>query len=124
MEDKKTGRVVWMDLTIPDAGTVSEFYSKVVGWDIQGLDMGGYEDYCMNDPKTGETIAGVCHARGSNAYLPPQWLVYITVEDLDKSLAAVTEQGGKVLGEKRSDVKGGHYCLVQDPAGAYLMIAG
>lgn len=124
MEDKKTGRVVWMDLTIPDAGPVSEFYSKVIGWDIQGLDMGGYEDYCMNDPKTGETIAGVCHARGSNAYLPAQWLVYISVEDLDQSLAAVTEQGGKVIGEKRSDGKGGHYCLVQDPAGAYLMIAG
>jgi len=124
MDNKKTGRVVWMDLTVPNADEVSEFYSKVVGWDILGLDMGGYKDYCMNDPKTGETIAGVCHARGVNAYLPPQWLMYLSVENLDDSLAAVVEQGGKVIGDKRSDGKGGHYCLVQDPAGAYLMIAG
>lgn len=124
MEDKKSGRVVWMDLTVPNADEVSEFYSKVVGWDILGLDMGGYKDYCMNDPRTGETIAGVCHARGVNAPLPPQWLMYLNVENLDESLQAVEANGGKVLGNKRSDGKGGHYCLVQDPAGAYLMIAG
>lgn len=124
MEDKKSGRVVWMDLTVPNADEVSEFYSKVVGWDILGLDMGGYKDYCMNDPRTGETIAGVCHARGVNAHLPPQWLIYLNVENLEESLQAVEANGGKVLGNKRSDGKGGHYCLVQDPAGAYLMIAG
>lgn len=124
MENNKTGRVVWMDLTVPNADDVSEFYSKVAGWDILGLDMGGYKDYCMNDPRTGETVAGVCHARGVNAHLPPQWLIYLSVENLDESLQAVEANGGKVLGDKRSDGKGGHYCLVQDPAGAYLMIAG
>ena len=122
MSNNKTGRVVWMDITIPDATAVSEFYSKVVGWSVIGLDMGGYEDYCMNDPESGETLAGICHAKGSNASLPPQWLPYVGVENLDNSLAAVTANGGKVLGEKRSDGKGGHYCLIQDPAGAYLMI--
>ncbi|MBW7914612.1 MAG: VOC family protein [Taibaiella sp.] len=124
MDNKKSGRVVWMDLTVPNADEVSEFYSKVVGWDIMGLDMGGYNDYCMNDPRTGETVAGVCHARGVNAHLPPQWLIYLSVENLDESLQAVEANGGKVLGDKRSDGKGGYYCLVQDPAGAYLMIAG
>lgn len=124
MSDKKIGRVAWMDLTIDDASTVSEFYSKVVGWDVQGFDMGGYEDYCMNDPDTGETLAGVCHAKGGNAGMPPTWLMYVGVADLDKSLQAVKDEGGKVLGDKRADGKGGHYCLVQDPAGAYLMLWG
>lgn len=124
MADIKKGRVAWLDLTVEDADTVSEFYKDVIGWDIQEFDMGGYNDYCMNDPETGETVAGVCHARGGNASLPPQWLMYIYVDDLDKSLEAVAAKGGKVLGDKRADGKGGHYCLVQDPAGAYLMIAG
>ena len=124
MEDKKTGRVVWMDLTISDATPVSEFYSKVIGWDIQEFDMGGYSDYCMNDPETGETLAGVCNAKGVNANIPPQWLMYISVANLDKSLEAVTANGGEILGDKRSDGKGGYYCLVQDPAGAYVMITG
>ena len=124
MEDHKIGRVSWMDLTIDDATTVSKFYSDVVGWDIQSFDMGGYEDYCMNDPETGETLAGVCHARGGNASLPAQWLMYVSVADLDLSLEAVKNSGGKVLGDKKGDGKGGHYCLIQDPAGAYMMLWG
>lgn len=121
---KKTGRVAWVDLTVEDADKVSGFYNKVVGWDIQGLDMGGYEDYCMNTPDDGETIAGICHARGGNAHLPAQWLMYVSVDDLEASLKEVTANGGKIIGDKRSDGKGGHYCLIQDPAGAYMMIAG
>lgn len=122
MSDKKIGRVAWMDLTIDDATSVSKFYNQVVGWDIQSFDMGGYDDYCMNDPKTGETLAGVCHAKGPNADLPKQWMMYIGVEDIDKSLATVTEQGGKVMSGKRADGKGGYFCLIQDPAGAYLTL--
>lgn len=121
---KKTGRVTWVDLTVEDADKVSGFYNKVVGWDIQGLDMGGYEDYCMNAPDDGETVAGICHARGVNAHIPPQWLMYVSVDDLEASLKEVIANGGKIIGDKRSDGKGGHYCLIQDPAGAYMMIAG
>lgn len=124
MADAKKGRVFWLDLTVDNADKVSQFYKEVVGWEIQSFDMGGYNDYCMNDKETGETVAGVCHSRGGNASLPPQWLVYVYVDNLDASLEAVTREGGKVLGEKRSDGKGGHYCLIQDPAGAYMMIAG
>ncbi len=122
MSDKKIGRVSWMDLTVDDATTVSQFYSKVVGWDIQGFDMGGYEDYCMNDPESGETLAGVCHAKGGNANIPAQWLMYVGVESLDNSLAEVEKEGGEVIGTKRGDGKGGHYQLVKDPAGAFLML--
>lgn len=124
MTDNKKGRVAWMDLTVENADEVSQFYKEVVGWEVQSFDMGGYNDYCMNEADSKETVAGVCHARGANAGIPPQWLVYIYVDDLDRSLEAVEQEGGKVLGEKRSDGKGGHYCLIQDPAGAYMMIAG
>lgn len=124
MEQKKNGSVVWIDLTVPDATKVSQFYSKVIGWDIVGLNMGGYEDYCMNDPESGETMAGICHARGVNASLPAQWLPYMSVDSIDASLEEVIANGGKILGDKRSDGKGGYYCLIQDPAGAYLMISG
>lgn len=124
MEQKKNGSVVWIDLTVPDATAVSQFYSKVIGWEIMGLNMNGYEDYCMNDPESGETMAGICHAKGVNASLPAQWLPYMTVESIDESLKAVKENGGKILGDKRSDGKGGYYCLIQDPAGAYVMISG
>ena len=68
-------------------------------------------------PGSGECVAGICHARGSNAELPPQWLMYVTVEDVDRSAARCTELGGQVLvGPK--PLAGGRFCVIRDPAGA------
>jgi predicted enzyme related to lactoylglutathione lyase len=112
------GSINWADLTVPNADEVRDFYSAVVGWTPVALDMGGYSDYCMNLPESNRTVAGVCHARGVNANLPAQWLVYINVADLDKSIQACTEKGGKVLAGPRSMGPQGRYCVIQDPAGA------
>ncbi|HEX2188090.1 MAG TPA: VOC family protein [Longimicrobiaceae bacterium] len=114
----EVGSIGWADLTVPDADGVRDFYREVVGWTATGLDMGGYEDYCMNLPGSGKTVAGVCHARGANAGLPAQWLVYITVEDVDRCAARVVELGGEVLAGPRGAGGQGRYCVIRDPAGA------
>lgn len=124
MSKPKLGRVLWADLTVENANEISNFYAAVAGWEKQGLSMGDYEDYVMKEPEAGEGVAGVCHARGANAYIPPQWLIYVAVEDLDKSLEACTRMGGKIIGEKRKMGPEGTYCLIQDPAGAYMMLCG
>ena len=62
-------------------------------------------------------LPGVCHARGGNAVLPPQWLIYITVADLDRSMAECERLGGRALTSIRS-YGGGRYCVIEDPAGA------
>ncbi|MGB3561682.1 MAG: VOC family protein, partial [Thermoanaerobaculia bacterium] len=82
------GKIGWTDLTVDNADDVRDFYTAVVGWKPSPVDMGGYSDYSMITPDTGEPIAGVCHARGSNADLPAQWLIYITVADVDASAAS------------------------------------
>jgi predicted enzyme related to lactoylglutathione lyase len=123
MDKPKTGQISWHDLTVQDATGVAEFYKKVIGWDIVPLSMGEYDDYCMNNGEQ-QTVAGVCHARGVNAYIPPQWIIYVTVEDLDKSLEECIKAGGKIIGEKRKMGEQGMYCLIQDPAGAYMMLCG
>ncbi len=115
--DVKVGTICWTDLTVEDAGEVSDFYERVVGWESKPQDMGGYSDFNMIAPETGETVAGVCHARGSNSDLPPQWLVYIVVEDVDHSARVCRERGGAVLAGPRS-MGGGRFCVIRDPAGA------
>lgn len=116
------GSVGWFDLTVPDADAVRDFYSAVVGWTHSPVEMGQYNDYCMNEPETGKTVAGICHARGPNADLPPQWLMYITVASLDVSLIAVASRGGVVVRPPKGGPDSGYYAIIQDPAGALVML--
>jgi predicted enzyme related to lactoylglutathione lyase len=111
------GQIGWVDLTVPNADAVRDFYSHVTGWTSTGLSMGDYEDYCMNPPGTENPVAGVCHARGSNASQPPVWMIYIVVADLQESIRRCLERGGKVLSPERN-AGAGKFCVIQDPAGA------
>jgi predicted enzyme related to lactoylglutathione lyase len=111
----KVGTIGWHDLTVPDAEKVSEFYAQVADWKREPLDMGGYSDYMMMS-REGEAGGGICNARGQNADLPPVWMMYIIVADVDASAAKCVELGGKVL---KGPTGGTHnYCVIEDPAGA------
>lgn len=111
------GRIGWVDLTVPNADALRDFYSAVTGWQVVPVSMGDYSDYSMT-AKDGEPVAGVCHRRGPNANVPAAWLVYIIVEDLEAALAACRAKGGKVLDGPRSMGGKSRFCVIQDPAGA------
>ena len=116
MEHPKVGTIGWRDLTVADAEGVRDFYRRVVGWEPSPVDMGEYSDYNMLDGD-GVPAAGICHARGPNADLPAQWLIYIAVDDLDAALAACAEGGGEVVSGPRS-VGEDRMGVIRDPAGA------
>lgn len=114
------GRVVWRDLTVADAGAVKDFYTAVVGWEARDHQMGDYADFDILDGD-GEVVAGICHARGENAGMPAQWLVYVTVEDVEASVARCRELGGEVMDGPRKMGESG-FCVIRDPAGAVLAL--
>jgi predicted enzyme related to lactoylglutathione lyase len=72
----------------------------------------------MNLPGTENAVAGICHARGANADLPPQWIPYITVENLESSAARCVALGGRVLAGPRGMGGTARCCIIRDPAGA------
>lgn len=111
------GRSTWRDLTVDDAPAIRDFYAAVVGFGIEPEPMGDYEDYSLV-AADGERVAGVVHARGPNAGLPPQWLVYFEVEDLDASLAAAEAAGGSLVQGVRDLGSWGRLAVIRDPAGA------
>lgn len=111
------GTIGWVDLTVPDAVETRDFYAQVTGWIPEPFDMGGYNDFVMKTPE-GAAVAGVCHARGGNKDLPPQWLVYVTVENLDQSIERCKALGGRVVTGPRNYAGEGRYCVIEDPAGA------
>ncbi len=113
---EKIGKIGWIDMTVEDATGLRDFYQKVVGWNVEDTNMGDYSDYTMMSPDDGDAIAGVCHARGSNADLPGGWLIYITVADIAASTTACIANGGKVVVEPRG-LAGGTFCVIEDPSG-------
>lgn len=118
--DVRPGAVGWLDLTVEDAPALRDFYASVVGWTYQGVDMGGYEDFTLEDA-AGEPVAGVCHARGGNAGLPPAWLAYVVVRDLDAALDAARALGGDVV--KPATAMGeARWAVIRDPVGAVLAL--
>lgn len=117
-EKPEIGSITWFDLTVHNAEKVKDFYAKVVGWVPQGLSMGDYDDFTMSAPESNKVAAGICHAKGLNAKLPPQWLIYITVEDVDKSAESCIQLGGKIIVEPKNMPGYGRYCVIQDPADA------
>ena len=101
METEKTiGAITWIDLTIPDGEGVRDFYKNVIGWKSMDVSMGDYNDYCMISPDDNVVRSGVCHQRGVNQDLPSAWIMYVN--------------GPRKMRDKA------RYCIIKDPAGAYL----
>lgn len=122
-ESKKPapGSIGWRDLTVPNAAEIRDFYAAVVGWETGTEDMGDYEDYHLLVPETGECVGGICHAAGPNIDLPPQWMVYVTVADVERSAGLCVENGGEILTGPRRMGKD-QLCVIRDPAGAVLAL--
>lgn len=120
-DESKIGTIGWHDLTVDNADEVRDFYTQVLGWETSPVDMGGYSDYSMGPPG-GDPVGGVCHARGGNAGLPAQWLMYVTVANTDAAAAKCVELGGEILAGPKSMGSTARYCVIRDPAGAVLAL--
>lgn len=113
------GKIVWYDLTVPNADEIRDFYSSVAGWKFSEHPMGEYSDYEMKPKDSDETVAGICHARGTNASVPPVWMLYIIVENVQNSAEECVRLGGKIIDGPRMMGKQS-FCVIQDPAGAMI----
>ncbi|MBM3729069.1 MAG: VOC family protein [Acidobacteria bacterium] len=116
------GSIGWVDLTVPDAPRLRDFYQAVVGWTSEGCPVGGYEDYVMSRPDTAAPVAGICHKQGVNAELPAVWMVYFTVGDLDESIRRCQAGGGRLVAGPRGFGPTARYCVIEDPAGAHCAL--
>lgn len=119
------GAIVSADITVPKADLLKDFYTQVIGWQTEDFSMkdgdGAYTDYVMKDD-AGNWAGGICHSRGVNKDLPPQWIVYINVADIAQSVRKCVELGGKVLKESKNAEGEYQYALLQDPLGAVLAV--
>ncbi len=118
----KMDPVVHFEMPAKDKKRVSNFYSKVFGWQMQqmGPEMGNYVlttttqvDDKTQMPKNPGALNGEFFDHKDND-LNRAMHVVIAVDDIEESRKAVEEAGGKILSEKM-DIPGvGLYYSIKD----------
>ena len=110
------GTVCWADLSTRDVDTAAKFYSAVFGWHIGPgeNDSSGYLHIKNGD----QFIGGIPPAHMMPSNVPPHWMLYFLVDDVDQSTSRVTEMGGKVFMPPMTMEKVGRMSVVADGQGA------
>ena len=115
----EAGRFVWRDLLTRDVSAAKRFYEELFGWRFEDTTRGD-RPYVL--ARAGGTLVAGFVVVSSNADAAPQWLSYMAVADVDKTVAQVRADGGKVLVEPLT-VPIARVAAVADPQGAPLGLA-
>lgn len=123
--NKKHGTFYWTDLTVDHPEQILDFYKNIFGWTSFEVPMKdedeAYVDYGMavNEELPG---GGICHNRGKNLGIPPQWIAYFYVDDVAKAMDDCVQMGGSVLKSHQKQDGTYNYALLQDPIGSVFGI--
>ncbi len=116
----KAGDFIWEELLTSDPEAAAAHYAKVLGYDVEAVDMGEIGKYrVMKVAETG--LAGIM-AMPPGVEAPPHWLPYIKSDDVDASLAKALELGGKTLMPPMDIAGVGRVCVLADPLGAAIAV--
>ena len=115
----ETGRFVWRDLMTRDVSAAKRFYEGLLGWTFEDTERGD-RPYVLAR-SGGALVAGIVDV-SAIADANPQWLSYMAVDDVDKSVAVVQSDGGKVLVGPRN-LPIARVAAVADAQGAPLGLA-
>lgn len=115
------GALAWNELYTNDVAAATAFYGGLFGWEASaatGGDGGEYTVFSLG----GQPACGMMAIRQEWGPVPPNWSIYLAVEDLERSLEYVKESGGKVLFAPMEVQGVGRFSMIQDPMGAYLSV--
>lgn len=115
------GTFCWVDLGTTHAADAKRFYQALFGWALEDRPIGGDQFYTMFTVG-GKHVAALYEQSGEQRAqgVPPAWLSYVSVKDVDETAAAAKQLGGTVLMEPFDVFDSGRMALVQDPTGAVV----
>lgn len=121
-EQPLPGKVIWHDLITEDLDKARAFYGGMFGWTFEDGSGPGRSGYVLaRDGKV--YVAGlVSIAAPKDGTRLSRWLPYVSVNDVDETIALTTAAGGKVAASARN-VSLGRVAAVIDPEGAVIGLA-
>jgi uncharacterized protein len=115
------GTLNWSELTTRDLDASARFYGSVFDYafEDQPAIPGGYRLIKVGD----QLVAGMLALGDGDPDLPPFWLAYFRLDDVDAGFAHARELGGELLSEPH-DSPWGRFAPVRDPQGAVFALLG
>ncbi len=113
----KPGAMLWNELSTRDLEKAKDFFNKILGWEYT-VDENNYTMILNN----GRMNGGMMQMDESWGDMPPNWMIYFNIDDLDAAIAKVDGLGGKVIMGKTSAGAVGEFAIVSDPAGGTFTI--
>lgn len=110
------GTFCWVELGAADAKAATQFYSSVLGWqiDTQPFESGEYHTCRVN----GSAVAGVYEAAAEMS----GWMTYVSVDDVDKSSTLAQELGATAMSDVIDVADLGRMAVLQDPQGGMFSV--
>lgn len=124
--ERLPGKIIWHDLLTNDPAASKRFYGELFGWQFESV--GSFAGMSSDTAYTlirhnGRLIGGMIDTVALNNRTDiSQWVVVMSVEDVDAAAQSFVENGGSVLTPPRDLQRRGRIAVVQDPAGALLAL--
>ncbi len=117
-DQKALGKFVWHDLMTTDVAKAVAFYTDLIGWTINEVDMGPMGKYKMIH--AAGTDHGGFNQLPEGAGTPSHWICYVTVDDVAAATAKAVELGGKAPEPGMDIPEVGRMGVIVDPQGASI----
>ena len=111
------GTFCWNELMTGNVDGARDFYTKLFGWTYEEKDMGPAGTYTIF--KQGEQPTCGCMTLPQEG-IPPHWMSYVNVDDVDASTNKAKELGAQVFVEPADIPNVGRFSVIADPSGATL----
>jgi predicted enzyme related to lactoylglutathione lyase len=111
----KHGAPSWFELITPDAPTAKKFYCDLFGWTASDMPMPTFTYTVL---KQGDAqVGGLMGRTPEMPEFPPFWGTYITVDDVDATVAEAPRLGGSVCIPAQDIQNVGRFAGILSPAG-------
>jgi predicted enzyme related to lactoylglutathione lyase len=111
------GKVVWHDLVTKDTNRAGAFYGQLFGWEVREKEMGGATHRLIH---AGEDSIGCFVAQPPDDPMPPHWVAYVHVDDLDAAVGRAKRGGGSAPVPRMAITDQDSFAILKDPLGAVI----
>ncbi|MEX2031821.1 MAG: VOC family protein [Dehalococcoidia bacterium] len=115
----ESGAFCWSELYVKDVEQAKTFYGGLFGWGAQTSP--GPVEY-TEWQVGGGSCAGMIRITDEMQGLPPNWLVYFAVDDVDAAIEEAKSAGGAVHMGPMDIPQVGRIAMIADPQGAVFAI--